>query len=63
MEGIYEVRSWDGLRWHDIYTKSHDDRFKHSSNIKNITSTVWEDMVLVLLMREIYDLRHWDGLR
>jgi hypothetical protein len=21
MEGIYQVRLWDGLRWHNIYTK------------------------------------------
>jgi hypothetical protein len=25
MERIYEVRRWDGLRCHDIYTKFHKD--------------------------------------
>jgi hypothetical protein len=29
-----------GLRWHDIHTKCHDDRYRHSSNIKVNTSSV-----------------------
>jgi hypothetical protein len=57
-----EVNRWDGLRWHHIHTKSHDDQFKHSSNVKGITSTIWEAIVLVLLMRGIYDVRHWDAV-
>jgi hypothetical protein len=28
----------DDLRWHDIHTRPHDDQFRHSSNIKGITS-------------------------
>jgi hypothetical protein len=31
MEGIYEVSSWDGLRWHDIHTKFHKFWFMHSN--------------------------------
>jgi hypothetical protein len=47
---IYEVRRWDGTRWHDIHTKFHDDRFKHSSNIQIINSTISEAALLILLM-------------
>jgi hypothetical protein len=38
---IYEVCLWGGLSWHDKPTKSFEDRFRHSSNIKFITSTIW----------------------
>jgi uncharacterized membrane-anchored protein len=31
----------------------HGDRFRHSSNIKGITSTILEAMVLVLLMSDL----------
>jgi hypothetical protein len=44
-----------------ICTKSHDDWFSHSNNIKGIT--IWVAILLVLLMRGIYDVHHWDGLR
>jgi hypothetical protein len=37
-EGIYEVRRSDGLGWHDIYTKFHDDRFRHLSDLTVINS-------------------------
>jgi hypothetical protein len=30
MKGIYEIYDLDGLRWHDIQTKFHKDRFRHS---------------------------------
>jgi hypothetical protein len=30
MGGIYEVRLWDGLRYHDIHTKFHKDWLRHS---------------------------------
>jgi hypothetical protein len=53
---------WDCLRWNDKHTKFHIDQSRHSSNIKSITWTVWEAIVLVLLMRGIHDVRHWDGL-
>jgi hypothetical protein len=39
-------------------TKFHDDWFRNSSNIKHATSTTWEAIVSVLLMRRIYELRH-----
>jgi hypothetical protein len=42
------------LRWTTmthIHTNSRDDQFRHSSNIKGITSTIWEAIVLVVLMR------------
>jgi hypothetical protein len=52
METIYDEWRWDDLRWHDthVYNKIHDDRFRKSSNIKVITSTVWDAVVLVLLV-------------
>jgi hypothetical protein len=46
-----------------IHDKSNDDRFRHSSNIKGITSKIWDAIVLVLLMTGIYDLRQWGSLR
>jgi uncharacterized protein involved in cysteine biosynthesis len=48
MRGIYEVQRSDGLRWHDIHTKFHDDWLGHLGNIKVIISTIWETVVLVL---------------
>jgi hypothetical protein len=30
MGGIYEIHHWDGIRCHDIRTKSHVDWFRHS---------------------------------
>jgi hypothetical protein len=36
--GIYDVRSSDGLKCHDLHTIFYDDRFRHSTNIKVITS-------------------------
>jgi hypothetical protein len=58
---------WMLLRWPQIikhiHTKSHDDRFRHSSNIKRITWTIWEVIVLLLMGRGISDVSHWDGLR
>jgi hypothetical protein len=32
---IYYVYRSDGIRWHDIHTKSHDDQLWLSSNINN----------------------------
>jgi hypothetical protein len=40
MEGIYEVRRGDGLKWHDIHTKFLEDWFRHLSNITVITATI-----------------------
>jgi hypothetical protein len=44
-------------------TESLDNRARHSSNIKGNTSTTWEVVVLVLMMREIYDVHYWGCLR
>jgi hypothetical protein len=65
MGRIYDVhvRRWDGLRRYDIQTKFHDNWFRHSSDIKGITSAIWEAAVLALLIRGINYIRHWDGLR
>jgi hypothetical protein len=32
----YEVYRSDGLGWHDIHTKFHEDQFRHSSNITSL---------------------------
>jgi hypothetical protein len=36
MEGIYEVRHWDGLRCHDIDIKFHKGLFSHSEITRGI---------------------------
>jgi hypothetical protein len=60
MWGIYDVRRWDGLRWHDKCTKFNEDCFRHLSNIMVITATIWEAVMLVSLIEGIYELRRWD---
>jgi uncharacterized protein involved in cysteine biosynthesis len=47
---ICEVCRSDGPRWHDIHTKSHDDWFRHLSNIKGIISTISDAIMLVSLI-------------
>jgi hypothetical protein len=37
--------------------------FRHSSNIKVISSIMWEAVMFVLLMGGVYKVCHWDGLR
>jgi hypothetical protein len=44
-----------------MHTEIDDDRFRHSSNIKVITSEIWDTAVLVLLMGGIYEVHRWDG--
>jgi hypothetical protein len=61
MEGIYEVRNWNGLRWYDTHIKFHDDRLGHLSKITIITETIWDAVILVLLMARIFYVRRWDG--
>jgi hypothetical protein len=51
------------LRWYNIRTKFHDDRFRHLSNITVITVTIRDTVMLVLLIEGIYDVGHRDGLR
>jgi hypothetical protein len=46
-----------------VNTKFHNNQSKFYSNIKDITVTFWEAIVLVLLMRGIYDVLHLYGLR
>jgi hypothetical protein len=60
---IYELHRWDGLKWHDICTKFHEDWFRNSGNIKVITSAICETAVLVLLMGRIYDISRYDDLK
>jgi hypothetical protein len=40
-----------------------DDRFRHSSNSKDSTSTHWEVHVFRLSMRGIYEISRWDDLK
>jgi hypothetical protein len=54
IEGIYEVRRWDGFMPHDIRTMFYEDWYRRSSNIK-AWPQIWEALILVLLMGEIYD--------
>jgi hypothetical protein len=39
-------------KWH-IHTKFHNDSFRNLSNIKGISSTIWEPVVLVLQMKGV----------
>jgi hypothetical protein len=43
----------------------HEDCFEHSSNtsIKGITAIIRGAILLIILMKAIYDLLHSDGLR
>jgi hypothetical protein len=50
MERKYKVYRWNGLRWYDIGTKFHDNKFRHLSNITVIITKIWEDVMLVLVM-------------
>jgi hypothetical protein len=34
IEMINEVRHCDGIIWHDMHIKFHEDWYRHSSNIK-----------------------------
>jgi hypothetical protein len=40
VEGIYEECRLNGLRWYDMCTKFHDDRFRNLSNIMVIAATI-----------------------
>jgi hypothetical protein len=58
MGGIDELCRWNGLRLHDtrLHTKFHDNQFKHLSHITIITRTIWESVMLVLLIEGIYEV-------
>jgi hypothetical protein len=60
MVRIYAVRRLDGLRWHGIHTKFHDDQFRYSSNIKVNTPTIGQAAIFVLLTGMIYEVRRCD---
>jgi uncharacterized membrane protein YjgN (DUF898 family) len=62
MGGICELRSRDGLRYHDMNTKFYNVRLRYSSDIKVIASTICEAAVLVLLMGG-FCVSCLDGLR
>jgi hypothetical protein len=55
-EEIYDVHRSNGLRWHDIRTKFYDDRLRHLSNIMEITATISEVVMLVLLTEVICEV-------
>jgi hypothetical protein len=46
-----------------MHTKFYENCFGHSGNIKVITSTILEAVVLALLMGRIYDVCRCDDLR
>jgi hypothetical protein len=49
-EGTYDIHRRNGLRWLDIRTKFYDDRFRHLSNIMDITAAISATVMLVLLI-------------
>jgi hypothetical protein len=60
MREIYEALS---PRGNDMHTKLQRDWYKHSSNIKFFTLTMWDAAVFMLLMGGIYEARRLDGFR
>jgi hypothetical protein len=50
-----------GLRLHDIRIKFHDDRCRHLRNIRVITATIWEAIILLIATEGIYEVRRWDS--
>jgi hypothetical protein len=56
MEETHEVNRWDDFKWLDVHVKRHDCWFRHCSNVKGITSTIREAVVMLLLMRRICDI-------
>jgi hypothetical protein len=58
MGEINELCHCDGLGWQ---AKFHDDRFRHSSDINAIISTILEGVTLVILVGEMYTVLLLDG--
>jgi hypothetical protein len=56
MRGMYDLGRWNGLRRHDIRSKFHDDWNRHLSMITVIAATIWEALMLVLLIEGIYEV-------
>jgi hypothetical protein len=44
-----------------VRTKVHEYRYRHLSCVTVITATVWEPVMLELLIESIYESRRWDG--
>jgi hypothetical protein len=57
MRRIYEVCHWDGLKWHYIHAKFHDDQFRHSSNIRVISYYINNFRVCSIGITDGRDLR------
>jgi hypothetical protein len=62
VEIIYQAHSCVVLLWHNINTEFHEDWFAYLSNVQVIASTVWESAALIILIRTIYGMCHWDDL-
>jgi hypothetical protein len=60
-DDIYELNRWYGFMWHDTYQVPWCDQFKHLSNAKVITATIWDTVKLALKIEWIYELCQWDG--
>jgi hypothetical protein len=56
MEGTYEVRRSDELKWHGIRSKFHENLFRHLSNITVINATIRETVMLVSLIEGFYEV-------
>jgi hypothetical protein len=56
--GITDRRDFwsNGLKWYDMHTKSHDNRFRYLSNIAVNTATILEAVMLVLLIEGISEV-------
>jgi hypothetical protein len=50
---------WAQVAWYN--TTFQDDRYRHLNNIIVITSKILEAVMLVLLIKRIYEVRRWDG--
>jgi hypothetical protein len=57
MARIYDKHRCDGFMWHDILTKFHEDCYRRSSNIEVFPLEIWKAVMLVLLMKGIYEVR------
>jgi hypothetical protein len=61
MRAIYDVMfccdaimlSWNGLTWHDIYTKTHHDRFRYLSNVTFITPPISDCKIDITVQRAL----------
>jgi hypothetical protein len=56
----YWCDCFDDLTWHDILIKVHLEWSGVWRNIKVITSTVWEIVILALIREGFFNLNHWD---